>query len=69
MSVPTRGETYVKLMHHMREAQDCSAMLAHLHNTESNDHDKVLARGWLAVEELLKGMIHKLTQLAQGRLN
>lgn len=64
----TRGETYAKLMVHLREAQACAAMLAHLHNTEGSDKDKLLARGWLMIEELFKGVQHKVTQLATGRL-
>lgn len=69
MSVPSRGEVFSKLIEHMREAQSCSAMMAHLHNTEGNDADKQLARGWLIIEDLIKKMIHKLTLLGQGRLN
>lgn len=65
---PTRGETYAKLIHHLREAQDMAAVMAHLHNTEGNEMDKLLARGWLGVEELIKGMTNKVTQLAMKRM-
>ena len=68
MSVPTRGETYDKLRYHVVEAQECAAMMSHLHNTEGNDKDKALAKKWLQVEELFKGMLHTLNQLAQGRM-
>ena len=67
MGVPTRGGTYAKLTDHLREAQDCAAMMAHLHNTEGNDVDKVLARGWLGVEELLKRLVHQITALAANK--
>lgn len=65
---PSRGLTYSKLCDALREAQDCSAMMAHLHNTEGNDADKVLARGWLGVEELLKRLVHQITDLAAQKL-
>lgn len=66
--VPTRGETYAKLLHHLREAQDLAAMMSHLHNTEGNDFDKALARGWLGIEELIKRFCHNVTELAKGNL-
>lgn len=66
--IPTRGGTYAKLCDHLREAQDCAAMMAHLHNTEGNDTDKLLARGWLGVEELLKRLVHQVTKLAVNKL-
>lgn len=69
MSVPTRSEAYSKLMNHLRECQDQAAILSHLHNTEGSDKDKALARGWLAISELFKGVQHKVTELAMGRLN
>jgi len=67
--VVTRGEAYSKLMHHLREAQDQAAVLAHLHNTEGNNMDKLLSKGWLGISELLKRMAHQVTQLAMKRMN
>jgi len=67
MSVPTTGETYSKLMEHLRQAQECSAMLAHLHRAQDNKPE--LARQWLAVSEGFKKMQYSLTQLAMGRLS
>lgn len=64
----TRGETYMKLLDHLREAQDCCATLSHLHNTEDNDMDKLLARGWLGVAEMMRMMQHKVTEMAQNKL-
>lgn len=69
MTVPTRGEAYAKLAHHLREAQDQAAILAHLANTEDGVKDKALAMGWLAVQEQLKRFVHVVTQMAAGRLN
>lgn len=64
----TRGETFAKLIHHLREAQDMAALMGHLHNTEGNDMDKLLAKGWLGVSELIKGMTVKVTSLAMKRM-
>lgn len=65
---PSRGLVFAKLCDSLREAQDSAAMLAHLHNTEGNDMDKLLARGWLGIEELLKRMVHQVTALAASKL-
>lgn len=70
MSVPTTGETFAKLLHHLREAQDCAATLAHLHNTEEHSiKDIALARGWLSVSEFFKMVQHRVTELAKGHYN
>lgn len=65
---PSRGLVYSKLTEALREAQDCAAMMAHLHNTEGHDADKLAARGWLGIEELLKLLIHRITALAANKL-
>lgn len=67
--IPTRGLTYSKLCDHLREAQDCAAMMSHLHQTEGNDMDKLLARGWLGIEELLKRLNHQVGELARRNLS
>jgi hypothetical protein len=64
----TRGETFAKLIHHLREAQDMAAVMAHLHNTEGNDMDKLLAKGWLGIESLIKRMTEQVTKLAMKRM-
>lgn len=51
--VPTRHEAYSKLMHHLSEAADQAALLSHLHNTEESEMDKLIAKGWLGIHELL----------------
>lgn len=66
--VPSRGEAYMKLMHHLAEAQSLCAVIAHLHQTEDNIRDTALASGWLAVAELLRRFALKITDLAQGKL-
>lgn len=60
MSIPTTGETFAKLIEHLRLAQEDAAMLAHLRADDS----RPLAVAWLAVEEGLKKMVHNVTQLA-----
>lgn len=65
----TRGETYAKLLWHLREAQDQCYVMAHLHNTETgNDMDKLLAKGWLGMGELMKMQIYQVTELAKSKL-
>lgn len=63
--VPTFGESFAKMIHHIREAQEMAAVLAHLAN--AND-DRTIALGWLSVSEQLKRMIHNLTMLATRKL-
>lgn len=63
--VPTSGESFAKMLHHIREAQEQAAVLAHLAN--AND-DRMMALGWLAVTEQLKKMQHVLTQLAMRKM-
>jgi hypothetical protein len=64
----TRSEAYVKLLHHLDEAADQCAVIAHLHKTEETQKDDVLAMGWMAVVHLIKMMRDKVTELAQGKL-
>jgi hypothetical protein len=64
----TRGETYAKLMDHLREAQECCIVMSHLHNTETDVHDVALSRGWMIIGELMRMFQHKVTSLAQGKL-
>jgi hypothetical protein len=69
MSVPTPSETFVQLIEHLRKAQESAAMMSHLIHTESGLKDDMLAKGWLMIAELLRRMILKVTEMAQGRLN
>lgn len=64
----SRSETYIKLLHHIREAQELAAVMGHLHNTEGNEMDRVLAKGWLGISELMGRMAHQVTSLASGKL-
>jgi len=65
-SVPTASEKYAELMEHLRKAQEASAMLSHL---ERANDQQLIAQGWLAVSEMLKRMLHQVTQLAMGKLH
>lgn len=65
--VPTRGEAYTKLMWHLREAADQAAVLSHLHNTEDSNLDKLVAKGWLGVHELLMRLVAQITKLAANK--
>ena len=66
---PSRSMVYAKLTDHLREAADCAAIMAHLHNTEGNDMDKVLAKGWLGIHELILRLIAQITKLAASKLS
>lgn len=66
--VPTRGETYTKLMHHLAEVQELCAVMSHLHNTEDNEMDKLLAKGWLGASELFKRLQWQIRELGKGKL-
>jgi hypothetical protein len=65
MTPPTQGETFAKLVEHLRLAQEDAAMLGHLAQAQG---DKVAGLGWLAYSEGLKLTIEKVTKLAMGRL-
>lgn len=64
----TRGETFAKLIDLMKQVRTQCAVMSHLHNTEGNDADKLLARGWLGIEELMHRVEHQMTQLAMNKL-
>lgn len=66
MGIPTQGETYSRILEHLRLLQEESAMMAHL--LQANDSTS-LALAWLAVSENFKKMQYQLTQLAMGRMN
>jgi sulfur carrier protein ThiS len=64
MAVPTRGETYAKLLEHLRLAQEDAAMMGHLLSAEGSKEDRVLGNAWLTVSELIRKMGLEVTQLA-----
>lgn len=60
MSLPSRGETFSKLLEYLRKAQEEAATLAHL----EADNDKFKSQGWLAVSEMLGNTVRGVTRLA-----
>lgn len=66
--VPTKGEAFAKLVHHLREAQEQAAVIGHLHS-ENDKMDRLLAKGWLGISEMLKMLTHNVTQMATKGLN
>lgn len=63
----TRGDAFSKLIHHLNEAADQAAVMSHLHNTEDSELDKLTARGWLGVHELLLRTRAQITKLAMNK--
>ena len=66
--VVTRGETFAKLTDHLREAEECCYIIAHLHATEDGHSDPVHATGWRAAGQMLAQVRAKVTIFAQKRL-
>ena len=66
--VVTRGETFAKLLHHLREAQDQAAVMSHLENTESGPHAAASAKGWLMVSEMMRRIVKQVTDMARSGL-
>jgi hypothetical protein len=67
--VVTRGMTYAKMLDHLREARDCAYTLAHLHQTEGNEMDTLLAHGWRGVGEMLALIEAKITDMAMRKMS
>lgn len=66
--VATRGEALTKLLYHLDECRNLAAVYAHLLNTEDNEMDRLLAKGWLGIAELFRIQRMKLVQMAQGKM-
>lgn len=60
----SEGDTFAKMLEHLREAQECAYTIGHLR--KAND-DNLTGQGWIAVGEMLKFTIHNVTQLAMNR--
>lgn len=65
--IPTRGDAFSKLIHHLNEAADQAAVLSHLHRTEDAKMDALSAQGWLGVHELLLRTRAQITKLAMNK--
>lgn len=64
----TRGETFAKLLDHLREAEECCYVISHLHNTEDANNDRLLATGWRGVGQMLELVRSRVTKMAAGKL-
>lgn len=64
----TRGETFSKILDLIDQLRDQCAVMSHLHNTEDNDMDKLLAKGWLGVAELFRMVRFKVIELASRKM-
>jgi hypothetical protein len=65
----TKSEAFSKLIHHLNEAADQAAIISHLHNTEDSAMDKLLAKGWLGVHEMLLRARTQITKAAMTSFN
>jgi len=65
VSIPTTGETFAKLIEHIRLAQEDAAMLAHL----SRDNHPDQAKMWLMIEDKMKFMGHMIAKIATRRMH
>lgn len=65
VTVPTEGETFARMIEHLRLAQECAGTLSHL--ASANDQRR-RAIGWIAVEQQLKLTCAAVTKLAMGMM-
>lgn len=65
--IATRDEAYRKLMHHLDEARNQCLVIGHLHQTEDSNMDKLLAKGWFGVEEMLAHMQTQVREIAMRK--
>lgn len=66
--LPTTALMYEQMMEHLRQVQENALMISHLIHTEDAIKDKALANGWMAIAELMRGVQHRITLMAQGRV-
>lgn len=62
----TRGETYAKIIYLVDELRDQVCVMGHLHMTEDSNADRLLAKGWFGINEMLGMLRAQLVQLAKG---
>ena len=67
--VATKDEAYRKLMHHLEEAQNQALVIGHFHQTEDSNMDKLLAKGWYGVGEMIEMMRVQIREIAMRRAN
>ena len=64
----SRADTSMKILDLLDQILDQTAVMAHLHNTEGNDMDKLLAKGWLGMHEMFKLIRWQLLEMAKGKI-
>ena len=67
--VATKDEAYRKLMHHLEEAQNQALVIGHFHQTEDSNMDKLMAKGWYGVGEMIEMMRVQIREIAMRRAN
>lgn len=68
MTVPTSGEEFYKLLHHMDEARNCASMLMHLYKEQGSPKDLALSQGWFMIAENFKLQRAYIVEMAKGKL-
>lgn len=66
--IPTQGDCFRKLIHHLQEAQNQTAMLSNLHQANDSPHQQQMARGWLVITDMLKQMEVRVTDFAARKI-
>lgn len=67
--VATKDEAYRKLQYHLEEAQNQALVIGHFHQTEDSNMDKLLAKGWYGVGEMIEAMRRQVREIAMRRAN
>ena len=67
--IATKDEAYRKLMHHLEEAQNQALVIGHFHQTEDSNMDKLMAKGWYGVGEMIEMMRVQIREIAMRRAN
>lgn len=66
--IATKDEAYRLLMHHISEARNQCLVISHLLRTEDDNRSRLLAKGWVGVEEMLTMMQEQIRQIAMTRI-
>lgn len=68
MSVPTSGEEFSKLLHHLDEARNSASMLMHLYKAQGSPKDLALSQGWFMIAENFKLQRQYIVEMAKGKM-
>ena len=67
-TVPTAGEEFSKLLHHIDECRNCASMLMHLYKEQGSSKDLALSKGWFVIAENFKLQRAYIVEMAKGKL-